>query len=406
LPDWLKKLLGITPLSGADVGAEFMARAGWDEPMRPTPGWVLLLRSPYDSSKAVTSWFGGVPCAPSDFSWPTDSDGKPLHFIAQIDLASLQREPTTGIRPHGFPEQGALLVFIGRSYACRMLSDADMKRAAPVSLPDKIEPVRKHGFFSEKPTFNGWPIDPVPFLDTDGERPPFLPDPFREPGSWITNCGIAALEAEIVIQSLERELGEGRRFLTWFQETDGGKSENRVIKSKQAYHTALARSAPPLVAALRAWRESALSHPGETPMEPAQLERIFMARKILHDEIEENYPPKQLLLGRAKSVWEALRLRYPKTVSDNDFSDLPTDLRPFVTKWITDWRGHRLFGLEPAFSNNGEDRRGQDCLISIAADPLLDTVSEHEYGMSIWCPRTRLSRGQFGEGQFIRQNAG
>ncbi|WP_080507339.1 DUF1963 domain-containing protein [Rhodopseudomonas palustris] len=404
---WFKKPSGMsrkpeTAHTGADIAAEFMARAGWEEPVAPTPGWALLLRSPYDTSKVVTSWLGGIPHAPTDFSWPMDTDGKPLHFIAQIDLASLQPEPETGLRPPGLPEQGALLVFVGRSYACPVLSVADMGRAVPLSLPDQLEPIRKHGFFSDKPVFSYWPIDPVAFLDTGSGRPPFLPDPFEHPRNWIINWGIAALEAEIVIESLERELGFGRDFLARLQGNGDGQAKNRVIESKTAYYTVMARSAPPVVSAMKAWREAALSKPPEALIDQAQVDEVFTARRILHDKIEENYPPKSLLLGRAKAFWEKLCLSYSQ---ENDFSLVPMALQPFVAMWLTDWRGHRLFGLEPPFPNNGEDRRGQDCLISVAADRVLNTDSEHEYGMSIWCPKQRLMKGQFEPGQFIRHIA-
>ena len=47
------------------------------------------------------------------------------------------------------------------------------------------------------------------------------------------------------------------------------------------------------------------------------------------------------------------------------YDELPSCYRPFVDMRETDWRGHRLFGIEPEFGNNWEDRRGQDCVISI-----------------------------------------
>jgi hypothetical protein len=71
----------------------------------------------------------------------------------------------------------------------------------------------------------------------------------------------------------------------------------------------------------------------------------------------------------------------------------------------TGWRRHRLFGIEPEFANNFDDLRGQDCVISIAADMLLQTMSEHEYGLSIWCPRDRMMKGLFDKGQLIRHCA-
>lgn len=393
------------PLNGDDIAAEFIARTGLEAPVRPTPGWALLFRSPYEDWGSTTSWLGGVPSAPSEFVWPADEGGRPLHFLAQIDLASLKPEAETGARPPGLPEQGALLIFIGRSYACRVLSAADMRRASPASLPDGIGPVRAHGFFSDAPTFNRWPVDPVAFIDTTGERPTFLPDPFDRPGNWIVNHGIAALEARLVIECLEREQNEGRRFLAWREQNRDDHATNEVIESKTAYYASLANDAPPVVAALRSWREDRLRSSSEAPLAPSRLEEIFHLRSSLRATIEQNYPPKLILPGNAKKVWEQLRFDHPEMDAENDFRSIPEYLRPFVTMWLTDWRRHRLFGLEPPFSNNFEDRRGQDCLISIANDPILDTDSEHDYGMSIWCDSDRLVTGRFDKGQFIRHNA-
>jgi hypothetical protein len=78
---------------------------------------------------------------------------------------------------------------------------------------------------------------------------------------------------------------------------------------------------------------------------------------------------------------------------------------PSSTCAKTDWRRHRLFGREPELESNFEDLRGQDCVISIGADALLQTTSEHEYGLSIWCPRGRMRKGLVDTGQLIRHRA-
>src|SRR5262245_42944952 len=124
-------------LTGADIAAEFLARAGTEDRADRLPAWALLLRSPYETSRTVSSWLGGAPHAPRDFNWPNDVDGTPLHFLAQIDLASLKPEPETGARPPGLPEDGALLVFGGQSYACRILDARYMVRAGPLALPGR-----------------------------------------------------------------------------------------------------------------------------------------------------------------------------------------------------------------------------------------------------------------------------
>ncbi len=95
--------------------AELLARGGGADRAKQLPAWALLFHSPFARSDDATSWIGGAPKAPGNFEWPKDRDGTPLHFIAQIDLASLKPEPQTGLRPPGLPAEGALLVFIGKS---------------------------------------------------------------------------------------------------------------------------------------------------------------------------------------------------------------------------------------------------------------------------------------------------
>ncbi|MBR1147809.1 DUF1963 domain-containing protein [Bradyrhizobium sp. AUGA SZCCT0431] len=70
--------------------AELFDRARDPDRAKQLPAWALLFHSPFDRSGDATSWIGGAPIAPSNFEWPKDRDGTPLHFIAQIDLASLK----------------------------------------------------------------------------------------------------------------------------------------------------------------------------------------------------------------------------------------------------------------------------------------------------------------------------
>jgi hypothetical protein len=406
---WFEKLRrGKNARTGADIGAEFLARFGAEDRAKRLPAWALLLRSPYETSRSVLSWLGGVPRAPVDFEWPNDRDGTPLHFLAQIDLSSLKPEPETGARPLGLPEEGALLVFVGQSYACRILDARDMTRAVPLALPDRLEPVSKHGFFSEERTFTRWPVDPVPYLDTARDsgdaRPGFLPDTFARPADWITTCGIAALDAEIVIDSLEIELRQGEQFEKSRQQLGSKLPDTDVIRSKIRHYALMTRKAPELIVALSAWREWALSQPPGDGVDTVRLGDIMRLRLALRDEME-SYGPKSVLPGNADKVWEKIWGAYPQLRQDRDYTTLPAAYRPFIEARITGWRGHRLFGHEPPFPNNGEDLRGQHCLISIAADPLLGTQSEHEYGMSVWCPRDRMVKGRYDGGQFVRHCA-
>ena len=395
-------------LTGADVAAEFLARAGTEDRADRLPAWALQLRSPFEAPRPVSSWLGGVPRAPREFDWPNDVDGTPLPFLAQIDLESLKPEPETRARPPGLPDDGALLVFVGRSYACRILEARDMARAVPLSLPERLEPLRKHGFFNEERTFGHWPIDPVAYLDTSVDagdaRPAFLPDRFKRPADWITTGGIAALEADLVIDSLKMELSHGEQFEASRRRPGAALPDNDVIRSKIRHYALMKRWAPEVIAALGAWRDAALAGSPEDPVDPVRLAHVMRVRLALRDEME-SYMPKHLLPGNPDKVWDALWWHCPELRPGGDRTALPAAYRPFVEARITDWRRHRLFGLEPPFPNNGEDLRGQDCLISIAADPLLGTQSEHEYGLSVWCPRDRMAKGRFDGGQFVRHCA-
>src|SRR5262249_49635181 len=280
-------------LTGADVAAEFLARAGTEDRAKRLAAWALVLRSPYAASRTVSSWLGGAPHAPRDFDWPNDVDGTPLHFLAQIDLASLKPEPETGARPPGLPDDGALLVFVGRSYACRLLDAHEMKRAVPLALPDRLEPIRKHGFFSEERSFTYWPIDPVAYLDTYREtgdgRPDFLPDKFKRPADWITNGGIAALEADLVIDSLKRELSQGEQFEKSRQELGSKFPDGDVIRSKTRHYALMRRRAPEVIAALVAWRDRALAKSPEDPVDAARLEDLMPGRPALRDEMGSHW---------------------------------------------------------------------------------------------------------------------
>jgi hypothetical protein len=389
-----------------DWVAEFFARAGGADRAKQLPAWALLFPSPFARSDDATSWLGGAPKAPSNFEWPKDTDGMPLHFIAQIDLASLKAEPQTGLRPPGLPAEGALLVFIGKSWACRILSAAQIAQAVILPLPEDIEPVSKHGFFSEQRTFVRRPVIPTAYLDTcDDDPPAFLPDRFRSPLDWVVNWGIAALEAKNVIDSLKSDLRNGADY---FKARDylrsRGEPANDRDPSTAAHYQIIGRKAPDVIGALEVWCGFALSKPQDEAVDRDSFEAMMRLRLALHDQMLPHMS-KHMLADRAEAVWDTIKRQHPRLRHGEGYDELPSCYRPFVDMRETDWRRHRLLGIEPEFANNWEDLRGQDCVISIFADELLQTTSEHEYGVSIWCPRDRMAKGLFDDGQLIRHCA-
>lgn len=391
------------------VAPEIEMPFGRDGDVAPRPGWALVLRSPYESWEGARSWLGGRPMVPSNFDWPRDLDGSPLTFLAQIDLGSICAEPSTGQRPVGLPARGAFLVFVGRTYACRVLPDSDMADAAPLPLPADLPDIGKHGFFGNGQTLGYWPVSALAFFDKGREgRPEGYPSSFGRVEDWIVNWGIAAVEAEIAIECLNVELNLARRFNETPAPvaTDGQSSRaNRVYASKSVHYAQILEDAPDLLAALTAWHRHALASPAEQAVDREWLAAVFERRAAFVDRMTDSYRPKLILPGNPREVWRKVTSGRKDGDSQSFFQKLPPAWRPFVEACVTDWRGHRLLGVEPPFPNNGEDLRGHSCLISVAADPLLGTCSEHEYGMSVWCPTGDMLHGRFDRGQFVRHCA-
>lgn len=391
-----------------EILAEMEARTGAATRAKELPAWALLLRSPYNSDGEATSWLGGLPCVPAGFAWPNGNDGRPLNFIAQIDLAALKPEPSTGARAPGLPTEGALLVFIGDGYAVRVVSVPEMTHAAQAIPPADLADVSEQGFWGEGTTFARWPVDPVAYISRGEERPDFLPDPFATPQQWITTWGIAALEARIAHDALALELRHGREFMEFrrAQAAQGRELASMAHIEQRIAHCALMEDqAPSLLTALQDWQAMAAAQSAEGAVDPAALSAIFAQRTRLSTAMENNYGARPVLAGDARTVWEKILADVPGSYAGKDFSAVPPAYRPFVEAMVGDWRGHRLFGLEPEFPNNGEDLRRQNPLISIAADALLGTQSEHDYGFSVWLDDDAIARGLHSGGQFIRHCA-
>lgn len=376
------------------------------------PAWALLLRSPFRAYSKATSWLGGVPYVPLDFKWPTGADGQPLHFIAQIDLSALQPERSTNATAPGLPHAGALLVFVGSGYAVRVLSPSDMARAVKATPPQSLGSLRNQEFFAKGYQFNHWPVDPVGYLSHGERRPNFLPDPFATPQQWITNWGLASVEAELVLSAFEREL----RILSQPSvDHELGKSpssgrfalvEKRMGSKIQDHKALLKDRAPKVISALKDWLSLATQRPAQESVDVAALTHIFAERTELGKDMPMDYGTRHLLPGFAPGVWRQILADVPGEPNPRNLSAIPQAFRSFVDTIITDWRGHRLFGLEPPLYCNGEDLRYRIPLISIAADELLATMSEHHYGFSVWLEQNAISEASYVSGQFVRHSKG
>jgi hypothetical protein len=393
-----------------ELEAAELKRTGVLDRASELPGWALILRSPFESWDGATSWLGGHPRAPESFSWPRNADGVPLHFLAQIDLSALKPEPRTGARPPGLPDAGALLVFAGDVAATRLLSPADVARGRPCDAPDDTPLLEDLGFWGSGVAFPHWPVTPHAYLDTDGGRPPFMAAPFEDPTQWITTCGLAALEAQVVIDGLSRDLrlASEHREMRARTQRQGEKPNARTqkVREKQASHYDLIEAeAPRIIDRLTDWRDRCSAKAGTEPVDVDALARL-VAERLRIAERMDSYHVRYQLEGSPADVWTAIQVRHPDIGADQRFDGIPEAFRPFVETMITGWRGHRLFGLQEPPPYNDEDLSGRDCLITIAADEFIATRSEHEHAMSIWCPRDEMAAGDHSGGLFVRHGNG
>jgi hypothetical protein len=87
-----------------------------------------------DEAEGRRSRFGGVPFAPAGTDWPRRDNGRPLHFIAQIDTLELPDTPMVSLLPSG----GLLLFF----YDGEEVADApDSAAVIFVPMVDRLEPL-------------------------------------------------------------------------------------------------------------------------------------------------------------------------------------------------------------------------------------------------------------------------
>jgi len=144
------------------------ARAG------PSPRVAVRLRPfvPIPVDRPWRSWLGGHPRLPDPFTWP-QGDGKPFHFVAQIDCSELP----TGVWFGAGPRHGWLAFFVGT-------------RKGRVA----VEVVRAATLGPERPAPAPWRRDDVQltYLDAPDDwrfEPPCWPvevlaQPEGEPGIW------------------------------------------------------------------------------------------------------------------------------------------------------------------------------------------------------------------------------
>jgi len=128
---------------------ENFTRDDLNGPLRAFRRDALFLHRPFPVPTRLDgsgSYLGGLPCLPDGIEWPRNNEGRAMHFLAQIDCASLPRTPD------GFPRNGLMLFFAllaEDSYCeddfhefCRVLYiDNDHGVVAECDPPTNLEPI-------------------------------------------------------------------------------------------------------------------------------------------------------------------------------------------------------------------------------------------------------------------------
>ena len=127
------------------------------------------------------SWLGGAPRLPDPFNWP-QRDGKPLHFLAQIDCAALPPGIWGGLGPRA----GWLAFFVGMADGI----------CAEVIYTEQLGPTRTPSVksrFDFLPSMPGampevyddipqWPVEVVAYAEGDSDPyQPLVTNPALDP---------------------------------------------------------------------------------------------------------------------------------------------------------------------------------------------------------------------------------
>ena len=165
----------------------------------------------------LLSFFGGAPIAPRGFAWPRSTDGRegtPLHFLMQVDCASVPAPARLG----ALPDQGVLYFFLnldwGEAGGHRVVhalaaGGAWESVAVPGDLGQVFGAEARHSWAwaqsqEQCPALlPKWPFEPVAI-----EVPPFIPQDEEEagfpalwPDSEIVRNRIAEAQGEEVVSN-------------------------------------------------------------------------------------------------------------------------------------------------------------------------------------------------------------
>ena len=152
--------------------------------------------------------------------------------------------------------------------------------------------------------------------------------------------------------------------------------------------------------ALTAFIERANREDQTAPVDAVALADIVAKRKALAGGMQSNTMLKIRLSPKPNYVYDDLVRKYIDR-QRGTLVDVPPGHHAFLTRKIEARKNHRLFGLAIPEMTDYPDLRGLNCVMSLDADALLGTETEHENGFSIWADRDEMAEGRLEAGRVI-----
>ncbi|MEM7733255.1 MAG: DUF1963 domain-containing protein [Pseudomonadota bacterium] len=398
-----------------------------------SPAFKIKLRSPYKDDPVTHSWFGGLPKVPHDFRWPRNDKGKPLHFLAQIDLSMMSPAYLPEPEETCLPVEGCLVIFIddadadshergAMSFAC-VIGSPEMANAAIRPAPDTLPDILDDGSTQSRNLHYAFSFDleRCERRETQDSLEPAKTDPLY----WIDTCGLALFEARIVQKLLEQETFHHKGRLEIVENARKFNGERDALIEKGVdyqlpparkvadfqlraidLHERVKPQIDALLNHLEAFKNVLETLNPADPIDKARLVEVLDMRAKLAEEFGPRTNQYRQLMGDYRTVLRELFWAFPGIRQGKDFEKVPMEFRPFIEHHITRWRGHHLLGSQPSPEFNAFNSHGLQCLIAFHSDDFLGTVYDHSHSMSCWFSREHLERGLFENGVYVRHQNG
>jgi len=275
---------------------------------------LLVSRCPRQAGvdwSGARSWLGGAPRLGAT-PWPRDKSGKPLHFVAQIDLAEVAH--ATGGAP--LPAEGSLAFFVGIEGQRAVIFVPEWYGKTPVYPPADTPDLTEYGASTDWPhDLNGRPLYPywpvrfsvldLPSTPEDPHHGDYKSDDYDERVEAYIAAQVAAVEKHLPRRQYHlspKQAFAGPPIPDWWQ--------NAVQLASDL--AKVSRDGPGALSQWRAKREEARAKGGR------ELEVAETAVARLEDELAKLHAAQPAFKDHVAEVAEWTRGRDPWALMSAD----------------------------------------------------------------------------------------